>query len=690
MVFQDPFASLNPRKRVSQIIGMPLRLHGASRDEIETACASCCDRVGLHPEHLHRYPHEFSGGQRQRIGVARALALEPRLIVLDEPVSALDVSVQAQIINLLDDLQDDFGLTYLFVAHDLSVVRHVSDRIAVMYLGKLMEVSPAEELYTKPIHPYTGALLAAIPIPDPRENRRARAGRGLGRAAQPDRPALRLRLPSALPARDRHLQRGRAAAHALPERAPRRVPPPDERQRGGDSGGQSGPTRARTAAATSCRSPPQSSSSAAPDGPSSAAPERIPASTSRAGPLQGAWRRPRTRILPAFAQLLAPKVTRTGTSAILRIGLCTSPVGVPMQSPTNMSGPSRDRKESSNAPEAVERFYLGTAPRRGPSFLGQGGAMRRTIDLLRAESRARIFFAVLTQSAWGTGAGYVALLLVAYERFESAWAISIVLIADLVAPMLLGPGVRSGRRPLVAPACAPWWPTWSAPWPSSASSSWTASCPRWRWRSSPASAPRCSRRPRWRRCRASWPGSGCPRPRPSTARSATSGLAAGPALAALVLVGGGTGPGAARERRHLRRSRRWSCSRLDFGRAPWRPRTRRGQLVPVRRRHGGDTRRPRDPRAADDAPRLGGGALLRRPRERGRAAVRDRGPGGERRVVLGGRGARRRWASRPGRSPAAPAGRPTHAARPLPVRAVPDRGRLLRCPGSRPGSSCCS
>jgi oligopeptide/dipeptide ABC transporter ATP-binding protein len=171
MVFQDPFASLNPRKRISQIIGLPLRLHGADRKSIDDRVRELLRRVGLHPEHLHRYPHEFSGGQRQRIGVARALALEPRLIVLDEPVSALDVSVQAQIINLLDDLQDDFGLTYLFVAHDLSVVRHVSDRIAVMYLGKLMEVSPAEELYTKPIHPYTGALLAAIPIPDPRENR---------------------------------------------------------------------------------------------------------------------------------------------------------------------------------------------------------------------------------------------------------------------------------------------------------------------------------------------------------------------------------------------------------------------------------------------------------------------------------------------------------------------------------------
>jgi oligopeptide/dipeptide ABC transporter ATP-binding protein len=171
MVFQDPFASLNPRKRVVQIIGQPLRLHGTPRDKVEGRVRELLDQVGLATEHLNRYPHEFSGGQRQRIGVARALALEPKLIVLDEPVSALDVSVQAQIINLLDDLQEEFKLTYLFVAHDLSVVRHVSDRIAVMYLGKLMEVSPSEELYTKPIHPYTFALLSAIPIPDPNENR---------------------------------------------------------------------------------------------------------------------------------------------------------------------------------------------------------------------------------------------------------------------------------------------------------------------------------------------------------------------------------------------------------------------------------------------------------------------------------------------------------------------------------------
>ncbi len=245
MVFQDPYSSLNPRRRVGSIIGEPFAIHGmyTGDGERKKRVQELMDRVGLNPEHYNRYPHEFSGGQRQRIGVARAIALEPKVIVADEPVSALDVSIQAQVLNLLRGLQREMGLTLVFIAHDLSVVRHMCDRVAVMYLGKIVELASADELYSQPRHPYTGALLSAVPVPEPpAEGRRTRvllSGDVPSPANPPSACRFHTRCPKAQeicsteePPLTEHGPGGLAACHfpLTPEEVRQRLPPALVRQ----------------------------------------------------------------------------------------------------------------------------------------------------------------------------------------------------------------------------------------------------------------------------------------------------------------------------------------------------------------------------------------------------------------------------------------------------------------------------
>ncbi|MET7336540.1 oligopeptide/dipeptide ABC transporter ATP-binding protein [Nonomuraea sp. NPDC005650] len=241
MIFQDPHSSLNPRKTLREIIGEPMRAHRyGTKEEIDERVGELLDRVGLRPEYANRYPHAFSGGERQRVGIARALALSPRLVVADEAVSALDVSVRAQILNLLMDLQEESGLAYLFVSHDLGIVEHVSDVVAVMYLGKVVEQGPTEELYTRPLHPYTEALLSAVPDPDPAAKRHRERIKLLGDIADPAHvpPGCPFH-PRCVYARDtcrteppplREVGGRRVACHLAEELELRGVPDPDVRE----------------------------------------------------------------------------------------------------------------------------------------------------------------------------------------------------------------------------------------------------------------------------------------------------------------------------------------------------------------------------------------------------------------------------------------------------------------------------